>query len=502
MARSQILTTRIRKRGEVCLKTSGSTPQKSVGKPPIGMGGWRLFFSRRSQHQPREHRSAESWTRERSECPRFFLAFIFAIFLHNMCYGGSTSHDTCYAFPSSDHDSTTCVWVSPARFCNDSDSLRGEIRNYAFGQRIFGQWSNQLGLEASYAEHRRIRYRILSVQEESGQRKGRCGRLRSMGRYPWIACTNAFLEGIKPYYAASTQRTIKRGLRMIGRAFEELKNQGKASTTDPRKMTQKDIEVFLQWMKERKTRNGVGLKPATQANYMEYLAAVLLTYENYVLDRMLALHYVRFPQKVSPEIKVLSQDSIERIRGRIWNMPGWEGEVARFMIAMYAYSGLRRSELRRARLQDLDTIRWTILVAHPKGETRYASEGTSIILKPAHRAVADFLKARQKFLEDNGIAECEMLVPRVFKDGHVGYWTDGMWGKLKDDIQRHVGIPFRLHQLRASFGQIAKDRKVSIETVSRALRHKTTRTTELYYARIRAEDAFKELEEAFKDDEG
>ena len=113
----------------------------------------------------------------------------------------------------------------------------------------------------------------------------------------------------------------------------------------------------------------------------------------------------------------------------------------------------------------------------------------------------DFLEARLKYLDSHHIDDCEMLVPRIYRNGTAGYWTDGMWGKLKADIQRRVGIPFRLQWLRASFGQIAKDRRVSIESVSRCLGHKTTQTTERYYARIRAEDEFKELQDAFKDDE-
>jgi len=45
--------------------------------------------------------------------------------------------------------------------------------------------------------------------------------------------------------------------------------------------------------------------------------------------------------------------------------------------------------------------------------------------------------------------------------------------------------------------QVAKDHNVSIEAVSRALGHRTTRTTELYYGRIRTESALAEFEQAF-----
>lgn len=58
-------------------------------------------------------------------------------------------------------------------------------------------------------------------------------------------------------------------------------------------------------------------------------------------------------------------------------------------------------------------------------------------------------------------------------------------------------MAFSLKTFRATFAQAAKDRGVPIEAISRALRHKTTRTTEAFYARIRADDAFHELEVGF-----
>ena len=44
---------------------------------------------------------------------------------------------------------------------------------------------------------------------------------------------------------------------------------------------------------------------------------------------------------------------------------------------------------------------------------------------------------------------------------------------------------------------MAKDRNVSIEAVSLALGHRTTRTTELYYGRIRRQSSLAEFEQAF-----
>jgi len=44
---------------------------------------------------------------------------------------------------------------------------------------------------------------------------------------------------------------------------------------------------------------------------------------------------------------------------------------------------------------------------------------------------------------------------------------------------------------------VAKDRTVSIEAVSRALRHRTTQMTELYHGRAGPQSSLAEFEQAF-----
>ena len=52
---------------------------------------------------------------------------------------------------------------------------------------------------------------------------------------------------------------------------------------------------------------------------------------------------------------------------------------------------------------------------------------------------------------------------------------------------------------RATFAQFAKDCGVKGEAMSRAMRHASTLTTEQYYAQLRSNDAFREIERAFED---
>lgn len=77
-------------------------------------------------------------------------------------------------------------------------------------------------------------------------------------------------------------------------------------------------------------------------------------------------------------------------------------------------------------------------------------------------------------------------------------WDDAVLLKLKGELQERSGVRFSLKTFRATFAQFAKDRGVKGEAVSRAMRHASTLTTERYYARLRANDAFREIERAFE----
>ncbi len=318
-----------------------------------------------------------------------------------------------------------------------------------------------------------------------------------MSRDPWIPRQRAYFEAIKVYYAPRTIHTMDRGFRTIHAAFLELEREGKIRTTNPQRLTRDDIAAFVEWMRSRRTRTGSCLAHSTQANYMDYLNGFLRFESNGVIDQMRKLHYVRFPQKVQAEVRVLTESKVEELRSKLRTMPGYWGSVARFMVAMYAYSGLRRSELRLARLEDLHLDTWTILVAHPKGESSWAAAAPAQILPPARSTVADFLRERKRYLEAFGLSSCEALVPKVM-DGAAGYWSDAMWGKVKAAAVRWSGIRFRIQALRATFGQMCIDWGGRPDAVSRALRHKTTRTTEIYYARIRSDHAFRLLEQAYE----
>ncbi len=179
--------------------------------------------------------------------------------------------------------------------------------------------------------------------------------------------------------------------------------------------------------------------------------------------------------------------------------------MARFLAVFLPATGLRRKEIRLARLQDLDLRAWHITVSHPKGEGSWATDTEVAPIAPFGReALMDFLAEREKALRGWGLDQREALIPFRYRNGRrrgtMDYMPDGMLGKLKADLERSSGVGFHMSRgssnLRATFGQMAIDGGAPIESVSRAMRHRTTRTTEEYYARIRTEDAFADVGDA------
>ena len=72
-----------------------------------------------------------------------------------------------------------------------------------------------------------------------------------------------------------------------------------------------------------------------------------------------------------------------------------------------------------------------------------------------------------------------------------------LFGRLKDEVIKEAGIPFKRKDYRPIGGQLALDAGVPVDRVWRSMRHTSTLTTERYYCRARAEPAFARVNEAY-----
>ena len=314
-----------------------------------------------------------------------------------------------------------------------------------------------------------------------------------MDRAPFLTAARRYLRDVRAFYRESTLERYGRDLRTVYRDLQAL-----GVETTPAKLREGHIKGLLLRWQTRTTTHGGPMEAASQEKLLTVLDGFLTWMGNPVVSRMRQQRHVRFPHAVPKPIQVLNPEDLARLREAAEGTSGWPGRVARFLVAFLPYSGLRPKEIRLARLADLDLGRGRILVSHPKGENAWAAPDYAPIPPPAREALEDFLAEREAYLAGES---CEWLIPlrRYRGTEPTGPWSAAMLRKLKAELQSRSGVSFRgLKTFRATFAQSAKDGGATIEAVSRAMRHRSTKTTEAFYARIRADDAFREIERAFE----
>jgi len=313
-----------------------------------------------------------------------------------------------------------------------------------------------------------------------------------MGRYPLRTAMNSYMENNKRYLAETTYAERGRKLRMMATRFEELSERDPTLESDPAKWTEKEIAAILIDMRKR------GLGIGTQRKNLGHINAVLKFCGNGVVSKMKAMmphtlprgHYIRGPS--------LTEGQVSDLLKATDRMDGWTGEIARFTVSIYAFTGLRLSELRRAKREDLDTKSWTLRVSHPKGEGSYGELRVLPIPTPIRSTVERFLKVRSEMLAKKGLLEVEPLIPRMNGDPNSIYSVNH-FEKIARDIREVSGIEFDFRTLRRTYGQTLINKGVQLQSVSLMLGHTTTKTTETYYCRQDMNSAKLEVLGAFEE---
>lgn len=315
-----------------------------------------------------------------------------------------------------------------------------------------------------------------------------------MARTTFLQAVRAYLDAMRPYYREITLEWYRRNLLTTWKDLKTLRDSGAVRTTTPSKIGERDVGALLLRWRTRPGPRGVPMDTSTQEKYLMTLDAFLAWCRNPIVSLMRKRKSVRFPRGVTKPIRVLDEDELARLRAAAETIEGWPGSVARFLVAFLPATGLRPKEIRLARLEDLEIAKGRILVSHPKGEGAWAAPDYAPVPAEARRAIEDLLLERTAYLHGEA---CEWILPYRQVEGDLGAWSEPMLRKLKGELARRSGVVFSLKTFRATFAQRAKDLGVPIEAISRALRHSSTETTEAFYARIRADDAFHEIEKAF-----
>ncbi len=81
------------------------------------------------------------------------------------------------------------------------------------------------------------------------------------------------------------------------------------------------------------------------------------------------------------------------------------------------------------------------------------------------------------------------LIPFRYANEALEYWSPPMLAKLKDRLISSSGVRFQIRTSRAAFGPRALDYDARMESVSQAPGRRSTKTTEMYEARIHPDKA-------------
>jgi len=341
-----------------------------------------------------------------------------------------------------------------------------------------------------------------SKAERRDVKVGRPRRGRSLGRYPFLEFGLQYMERRKPFLAKSTYDDKLRKVRYLNRVFVELKKAGKVSTTNPEKMNREDVGAFIEYMREAAGQDDDSNSQNYIVNILGFLKQICEYSGNNVFARMHA-EGEELPQKVPKDLTSLSDKELACLIAAAESMKGWTGEVARFITAMYPYTGLRASELRLAQIEDINTEKWTIWVRHPKGERKYARQRTAPILPPARPAVLRFLEARKKRVRAHGVEKTEALIP-TWRNGTFKCYESTQFRRIKSEIEAIASangtpIRFQLKTFRDTYCQQNIDKNpANLSAVSVTMGHATSRTTETSYGRIRIDKALEDLQKQWE----
>jgi integrase/recombinase XerD len=330
---------------------------------------------------------------------------------------------------------------------------------------------------------------VLDRADEQG-----VGRMK-LGRYPFEAAANDFMNGRHGTVAVSTESEERRKYRYLGKVLRELKSSGKIKSSDPRKIGRTEVQEFMAWMKDRH------IDVTAQVAYLKLLNNLLRACKNYIIEEM-KTDGVRFPKSGKKPIRTIAGEDLETLFETVSDMEGWRGSVSRGMLALYFATGVRPSELRLAHIEDLNMRKMTLYVRHPKGEGNWASpQEVEIIRADMVPFIEGYLKERKEWIRIHGVDKTTPLFPSLGERGDaLGFYSANGFRLIKHKIEQLSGVQFKLKDFRSTLTSITVNGDLSrLPAMSAQLRHASVATTQKSYFAMERGVAGKQLRNAWKE---
>jgi len=249
---------------------------------------------------------------------------------------------------------------------------------------------------------------------------------------------------------------------------------------DPLPVTWTAIDPWLAWNRKR------GLAPTSLRTYWGALRSIF--------DELARLHGIASPfvDAKAPPVprlvpKARSFDDCQRILYAAEHAPwrtGFEQARAVAVLATFLYTGLRRGEVLRLGLNDVNLMAGTLLVQRGKGTG--GGKDRTVYLAPELRPVlARYLAERRRL----GLTGPEFFLSPTTNRG-VSLST---LRRLAATVRRVSDIPFTLHSLRHSFVSHLLQAGAPLHVVSALAGHSQLTTTARYLG-VWADDQRREIQ--------
>jgi len=222
------------------------------------------------------------------------------------------------------------------------------------------------------------------------------------------------------------------------------------SGKNPIDIQKEDIEKFNYYyiMKEKRSA----------AFQNQLISAIKKFFENRYHVK-LVIDDIERPRKSSPLPKVLSQEDIQNLLSKVYNLKH------RAILSLIYSAGLRRSEVLNLLITDVDSNRMVLNIRNAKGKKDRIA-GLSLKILDLLRQYYTVYKPREY----------------LFEGRYGGKYTAGSVSKIFQMAKMRAGISMigGVHILRHSFATHLHESGYDIRIIQEILGHKSSKTTEIY----------------------
>jgi integrase/recombinase XerD len=300
-----------------------------------------------------------------------------------------------------------------------------------------------------------------------------------MGRFPFMAAVNDYMDSMKGVLAASTSKELERRYKRMHKDLQQLLDAGKVSTLHPEKINEQDVLAYLSCLRAR------GLKDESVSHNLITLCSVLRFSGNTAVDRAKMKYPQHFPKYTKQRLDPINDEDRLKIIETANTVPSddWRRMLGYAIAVSGICSGLRPGELRKTKVYEIDLNRGLMHAEEVKGKGRYGEPRDAALHPDGVSFLRRYLRARAEMISKMCPTN-DVLFPELRENSEgSGLYSQQGFSKLRLIVQKETGIVFDGRATRRTYGQTGIDQGVPVDAISRMLGHSSTKTTEKYYCR-------------------